>query len=97
MGIINKNISFSVESIDHIVLTVQNIDKTVYFYKNVLNMKLSFYTAKNDNTKRISFSFGTQKINIHSVDKSICLMQKNQLQDLQIYAFYLIHLFKRLD
>ncbi len=69
MGIINKNISFSVESIDHIVLTVQNIDKTVYFYKNVLNMKLSFYTAKNDNTKRISFSFGNQKINIHSVDK----------------------------
>lgn len=68
MGIINKNISFSVKSIDHIVLTVQNIDKTVYFYRDVLNMELRFYTAKNDNTKRISFAFGNQKINIHSVD-----------------------------
>tara|TARA_B100000401_G_C52715840_1_gene676177 strand:+ start:204 stop:620 length:417 start_codon:yes stop_codon:yes gene_type:complete len=65
VGIINKNIS--VKSIDHIVLTVENIDKTVKFYKDVLNMKLSFYTAKNDNTKRISFAFGNQKINIHSV------------------------------
>jgi len=101
VGISNKNISFSVKSIDHIVLTVQNIDKTVKFYKDVLNMKLSFYTAKKDNTKRISFAFGNQKINIHSVDKKhkpnakkptsgstdICFLSNTSVNDWIDYLF----------
>lgn len=69
MGVNSKNTVCSIRSIDHIVITVNDINKTVNFYTEVMNMKLEIYTAKNDNTKRISFSFGNQKINIHSYAK----------------------------
>lgn len=49
-----------VERIDHIVLTVQNIEKTVEFYTNILGMN-----AVEFNHGRKALTFGNQKINLH--------------------------------
>jgi catechol 2,3-dioxygenase-like lactoylglutathione lyase family enzyme len=50
--------------IDHIVLTVADIEKTVDFYTNVLGLKC--VTFKED---RKALTFGNQKINLHQKGK----------------------------
>jgi catechol 2,3-dioxygenase-like lactoylglutathione lyase family enzyme len=51
-------------NIDHIVLTVKNIDKTIEFYSGLLGMDaLSF------GMDRKSLNFGNQKINLHQFGK----------------------------
>lgn len=47
-------------SIDHLVLTVRNIEETVAFYESVLGFKHESF-AQN----RIALKFGRQKINLH--------------------------------
>jgi len=49
-----------VHSIDHIVLTVKNIDKSVAFYTSVLGMQKREFTGG-----RVALFFGSQKINLH--------------------------------
>lgn len=49
-----------VESIDHIVLTVKNIETTCAFYTQVLGMEVTTFGAG-----RKSLAFGVQKINLH--------------------------------
>lgn len=51
-----------VESIDHLVLTVKNINLTVKFYQDVMGMKKIVF---GDN--RTALSFGRQKINLHEL------------------------------
>ena len=53
-----------IESIDHIVLTVKDIDITCAFYANVLGMKISTFGSG-----RKALSFGVQKINLHQYGK----------------------------
>ena len=55
--------------IDHVVITVLNIDKSVHFYSNILGMELQEFLSSTDNTKRKSLKFGRQKINLHEVSK----------------------------
>ena len=53
-----------VRSIDHLVLTVKNIDETTRFYETVLGMeKLVFDDG------RAALGFGNQKINLHQAGK----------------------------
>lgn len=53
-------------SLDHLVLTVQDLDATVRFYDEVLGMKCeSFVSASSPDTTRHALTFGTQKINLH--------------------------------
>lgn len=53
-------------SIDHLVLTVADVDRTVRFYVDVLGMQAEvFYPA--DGSQRTALKFGTQKINLHPV------------------------------
>lgn len=47
-------------NIDHIVLTVKNIDATVQFYESVLGM-----VAERFGKGRVALKFGNQKINLH--------------------------------
>jgi catechol 2,3-dioxygenase-like lactoylglutathione lyase family enzyme len=47
-------------SIDHIVLTVSNIDKTCEFYSTVMDMEVISF-----NNGRKALKFGIQKINLH--------------------------------
>lgn len=49
-----------VTSIDHIVLTVKDIEKTIQFYESVLGMKTQSFGEG-----RVSLKFGKQKINLH--------------------------------
>lgn len=58
--------SFSVKSLDHVVLTVKSIEATVRFYSENLGMKYEVFTSPKDSSiERHSLKFGHQKINLH--------------------------------
>ena len=43
--------------IDHVVMTVKDINKSIYFYSNILNMELIEFVSTSDTTKRNSLKF----------------------------------------
>jgi len=51
---------FHIDRIDHLVLTVENIDMTVDFYTRILGMKAVTFGAG-----RTALHFGPHKINLH--------------------------------
>lgn len=54
---------FEVASIDHFVLTVADVDRSLAFYSKVLGMSVvRFGTAEKP---RVALAFGHQKINLH--------------------------------
>ena len=84
------------EKIDHVVITVKDLNKTIDFYTNILGMKLEeFSLSLDDNQIRYALSFGSQKINIHEEKKpikpnalnpssgsmDICFISKNKIND----------------
>ena len=84
------------EKIDHVVITVKDLNKTVDFYTNILGMKLEkFSSSSNNNLIRYALSFGSQKINIHQEKKplkpnalnpssgsmDICFISQNKIND----------------
>ena len=85
-----------VEKIDHVVITVKDLNKTIDFYTNALGMKLEKFSSSLDNNQiRYAVSFGSQKINIHEEKKPIkpnalnpssgsmdvCFISKNKIND----------------
>jgi catechol 2,3-dioxygenase-like lactoylglutathione lyase family enzyme len=50
-----------IDRLDHLVLTVQDIERTVAFYVSVLGMRSVRFAGD-----RVALSFGQQKINLHS-------------------------------
>ena len=50
----------NITNIDHIVLTVKNINKTVQFYESVLGM-----VGESFGKNKMALIFGNQKINLH--------------------------------
>ena len=54
-----------IKSIDHIVLTAQNIEQTITFYCDVLGMQLESFTPPDGSPARKALKFGDQKINLH--------------------------------
>ena len=84
------------EKIDHVVITVKDLNKTIDFYTNILGMKLEKFSSSLDNNQfRYAVSFGYQKINIHEEKKpikpnalnpssgsmDICFISKNKIND----------------
>lgn len=55
-----------IKQIDHLVLTVKNIDITIDFYVNILNMEKEIF-----NENRVALKFGNQKINLHQVNEDV--------------------------
>jgi catechol 2,3-dioxygenase-like lactoylglutathione lyase family enzyme len=53
-----------VSNIDHIVLTVNNLEKTIQFYESVLGMEVVHFEGG-----RVALKFGNQKINLHEKGK----------------------------
>lgn len=53
--------------LDHLVLTVANLDRTVAFYRDVLGMIPEQFRAA-DESVRWALKFGSQKINLHPAD-----------------------------
>ncbi len=51
-----------VSHLDHLVLTVKDIDKTVDFYTKVLGMEKEVFKGS-----RVALKFGNQKINLHKL------------------------------
>lgn len=54
-----------IKSIDHIVLTAQNIEQTITFYCDVLGMQLESFTPPDGGPARKALKFSDQKINLH--------------------------------
>lgn len=54
-----------IDSLDHLVLTVRDIDATLRFYQSALGMQAVRFTAK-DGSQRVALGFGRQKINLHA-------------------------------
>ncbi len=54
----------SVNSLDHLVLTVSNVETTISFYRDVLGMEPEKFTP-DDGSTRWALLFGEQKINLH--------------------------------
>ncbi|MET4699769.1 catechol 2,3-dioxygenase-like lactoylglutathione lyase family enzyme [Constrictibacter sp. MBR-5] len=52
--------------LDHLVLTVRDIDRTCDFYASVLGME-----RRSFGEGRVALHFGSQKINLHAVDHPI--------------------------
>lgn len=53
-----------IDRIDHLVLTVKDIEQTIQFYTEVLGMKAIVFGAG-----RKALTFGNQKINLHEKGK----------------------------
>ena len=49
-----------ITGIDHIVLTVDNIEKSIFFYRNVLGMTLKEFRPDGKEAIRCSLNFGNQ-------------------------------------
>jgi catechol 2,3-dioxygenase-like lactoylglutathione lyase family enzyme len=56
----------NISSIDHIVLTVNNISETIQFYESVLGMTVECFRKD-----RVALKFGNQKINLHERGKEV--------------------------
>ncbi|QDF27522.1 VOC family protein [Halarcobacter anaerophilus] len=54
---------FKIKAIDHLVLTVKDIEKTVEFYTSVLGMEKEIFQEH-----RVALKFGHQKINLHQLN-----------------------------
>jgi catechol 2,3-dioxygenase-like lactoylglutathione lyase family enzyme len=54
------------DRLDHLVLTVRNIDTTCSFYANVLGMEIVIFE-----NGRKALTFGSQKINLHEAGKEL--------------------------
>ena len=80
---------FAIDHLDHLVLTVANIDATVAFYTSALGMELVTFDG------RKALRFGEQKINLHqagnefepkaahptSGSADLCFITKTSLED----------------
>ncbi len=49
-------------NLDHLVLTVKDMNKTIFFYSNVLGMKKETFGQG-----RVALRYGEQKINLHEL------------------------------
>jgi catechol 2,3-dioxygenase-like lactoylglutathione lyase family enzyme len=52
-----------IDHIDHIVLTTRDKDRCIWFYTEVLGMKLERFRTPTE--ERLAVKFGSQKINLH--------------------------------
>lgn len=52
-------------ALDHLVLTVADIDRTIAFYRDVLGMGVAVFHPADGSTRR-ALTFGVQKINLHA-------------------------------
>lgn len=53
-----------IASLDHLVLTVSDLQRTLQFYSDVLGMGVEQFSPA-DGSTRIALTFGAQKINLH--------------------------------
>jgi Lactoylglutathione lyase and related lyases len=54
----------AIRGLDHLVLTVRELQATLAFYTGVMGMQAEVFEGA-DGTRRTALRFGTQKINLH--------------------------------
>ena len=54
-----------IESLDHLVLTVRDLQATVHFYSTILGMEEITFQPPSGGPPRTALRFGQQKINLH--------------------------------
>ena len=57
-----------VEALDHLVINVADVDRTMAWYQQVLGMKPQSFDPGPGKTRRTSLLFGNQKINVRPKD-----------------------------
>ncbi|BAM93236.1 hypothetical protein S58_72720 [Bradyrhizobium oligotrophicum S58] len=57
-----------VDALDHLVINVADVDRTVAWYQQVLGMKAQSFDPGPGKTRRTSLQFGNQKINVRPKD-----------------------------
>ena len=84
-----------IKSIDHIVLTAQDTDKTIQFYCGVLGMTLDRFTPAGSSSERLALCFGCQKINLHQASSPYMPHAQNPISGKWCHCLIkiLIHLF----
>ena len=55
-----------ISNLDHLVLTVRSLDKTIEFYTQVLKMEKEVFGAG-----RVALKFGEQKFNLHEAGQEL--------------------------
>ncbi|MBI1492880.1 VOC family protein [Rhodobacteraceae bacterium MYP1-1] len=53
-----------ITALDHLVLTVASLERTMAFYRDVLGMEVEEFQPA-DGSRRFALKFGVQKINLH--------------------------------
>ena len=61
--------SIRITALDHVVLNVSNAEISAVWYQQVLGMKRKEFEPAHGRDKRISLSFGSQKVNLRSISK----------------------------
>ncbi|MCT8159185.1 VOC family protein [Pseudoruegeria sp. SHC-113] len=88
----------SVSSLDHLVLTVADLDAAVAFYSEVLGMEARSFTPEGGEP-RTALHFGLQKLNLHVAGKEfepkaqtpqpgsadLCFLSANSLKNWQVH------------
>lgn len=60
---------FRIKTLDHLVLTVKDIPKSIKFYEDILGFRSeSFVPPQFPDTVRHALKFGTMKINLHPAE-----------------------------
>jgi catechol 2,3-dioxygenase-like lactoylglutathione lyase family enzyme len=57
--------AIEVRAIDHVVLTVADVDRTIAWYRDVLGMSIETFYG------RTALRFGSQKLNLHAAGREI--------------------------
>ena len=57
-----------VHALDHLVINVSNVARTVAWYQKILGMEVSVFDPGEGKPKRTSLLFGSQKINVRPKD-----------------------------
>ena len=57
-----------VHALDHLVINVSNVARTVAWYQKILGMEVSVFDPGQGRPKRTSLLFGSQKINVRPKD-----------------------------
>jgi catechol 2,3-dioxygenase-like lactoylglutathione lyase family enzyme len=65
----NVPAAISIRSIDHVVITVNDLDATLAFYNGILGMRVERFGEG-----RIALHFGSQKLNVHVVQHPLGLV-----------------------
>lgn len=59
--------SLRISALDHVVLNVSNVERSAGWYQQVLGMKRKDFEPAPGKPKRVSLSFGSQKLNLRRI------------------------------